>query len=59
MADAPSYPKIAQLRDVAAIRARLAELNLELPIDEAVLSAAKGSPLAQPINVDGFTVGNR
>jgi NADPH2 dehydrogenase len=59
MADAPSYPKIAQLRDVAAIRARLAELGQELPIDEVVLSAAAGSPLAQPIDVGGFTVGNR
>ena len=45
MADAPNYPKIAQLRDVAALRARLAELGLTLPIDEQVLSAAEGSPL--------------
>ncbi len=59
MADAPNYPKIAQLRDVAAIRARLVELGLTLPIDDEVLSAAAGSPLAQPIDVGGFEVGNR
>ena len=46
MADAPNYPKIAQLRDVPALRGRLEELGLPLPIDDAVLSAADGSPLA-------------
>ena len=60
MADAPNYPKIAQLRDVrGACVARLAELGLALPIDEQVLSAAEGSPLARPIAVGGFEVGNR
>ena len=59
MSDAASYPKVAQLKDVAAFRARLAELGLALPIDERVLSAAEGSPLAQPMTVAGFEVGNR
>lgn len=59
MADAQSYPKVAQMRDVAALRARLAELGLELPVDERVLSAAEGSPLAAKILVGGFEVGNR
>jgi NADPH2 dehydrogenase len=59
MADATNYPKIAQLRDVAAIRSRLAELGLELPIDDEMLSAADGSPLAAPMPVGSFTVGNR
>ena len=40
------YPKIAQLKTVEAFRARLAELGLELPVDDAVLTAAEGSPLA-------------
>jgi NADPH2 dehydrogenase len=53
------YPKIAQLKDVAAFRARLVELNLELPVDDRPLSAAEGSPLAAPLSVGGFTVGNR
>src|SRR5262245_38367958 len=59
MADAPNYPKVAQLRDVAALRARLEELKLSLPLDEEVLSTADGSPLAQPISVGGFEVTNR
>ena len=59
MSEAASYPKVAQLKDVAAFRARLAELGLALPIDERVLSAAEGSPLAQPMTMGGFEVGNR
>src|SRR5207253_638568 len=46
-------------KDVDAFRARLEELGLELPIDVAPLSAADGSPLAQPGTIGGFTVGNR
>ena len=53
------YPKIAQLKSVAAFQARLRELGLDLPVDEEVLSAAAGSPLAQPIRVGPFLVGNR
>ena len=59
MADATSYPKVAQLKDVAAFRARLAELGLDVPVDEQVLSAAEGSPLAAPMRIGGFDVGNR
>jgi len=53
------YPKIAQLKTVAAFRARLAELGLELPVDERVLSADQGSPLAAPIQIGPLQVGNR
>jgi NADPH2 dehydrogenase len=53
------YPKIAQLKTVAAFRARLAELGLELPVDDAILTAAQGSPLAGPIQIGPFRVGNR
>lgn len=59
MPDEPTYPKVAQLRDVAALRARLDELGLDLPVDERVLSAEAGSPLAEPLVVGGFEVGNR
>jgi 2,4-dienoyl-CoA reductase-like NADH-dependent reductase (Old Yellow Enzyme family) len=59
MAEAPNYPRLAQLRDVAALRARLEELGQSLPIDEEVLSAEAGSPLAAPMAVGGITVGNR
>jgi NADPH2 dehydrogenase len=53
------FPKIAQFKTVAALRARLSELGLELPIDEAILTAAAGSPLARPITIAGQSVGNR
>jgi len=59
MTDTITYPRVAQLRDVPAFQARLAELGLSLPIDDKLLTAAEGSPLAQPIEIGDFTVGNR
>jgi 2,4-dienoyl-CoA reductase-like NADH-dependent reductase (Old Yellow Enzyme family) len=53
-----SYPKVGHFQDVAAFRARLQELNIELPLDDELQSAPQ-SPLAQKINVSGFEVGNR
>jgi 2,4-dienoyl-CoA reductase-like NADH-dependent reductase (Old Yellow Enzyme family) len=53
------YPKIAQLKSVAAFRDRLTELGLDLPVDDAILTAKQGSPLAEPITIGGFEVGNR
>jgi 2,4-dienoyl-CoA reductase-like NADH-dependent reductase (Old Yellow Enzyme family) len=53
------YPKIAQFKTIEAFRARLAELSLDLPVDDAVQTAAEGSPLAQPIQIGPFNVGNR
>jgi NADPH2 dehydrogenase len=53
------YVKVAQLKDVASLRARLSELGLELPVDDRILSADEGSPLAVPILIGGFRVGNR
>ncbi len=53
------WVKIARLKDVTAFRDRLAELGVELPVDDVVLSAATGSPLAEPIEVGGIKVGNR
>ena len=59
MTTEPSYPKIAQLKTVAALRTRLGELGISLPIDGRVLSAAEGSPLAQAIKFANLDVGNR
>lgn len=59
MSDEPSYPKIAQLKTVDAFRVRLAELGLQLPVDDKILSAAEGSPLAQPCTIAGVEVRNR
>jgi NADPH2 dehydrogenase len=53
------YPKVAQLKTVEALRARLAELSLDLPVDDEILTADQGSPLAAPLAIGGFTVGNR
>lgn len=53
-----SYPKIAQLKDVEAFRGRLAELELQLPVDDQVRPEAE-SPLGQPIKIGPHTVGNR
>jgi len=58
------YPKIAQLKTVDALRARLTELGLELPLDDEILTAERGSPLAAPLQLsdprgNSFLVGNR
>ncbi len=55
----PEYVKVAQLKTVASLCARLAELGLELPVDDAPLSAEEGSPLAQPMRLGPLTAGNR
>ena len=54
-----SFPKIAQLKTVTALRERLAELQLTLPVDDEILSAEQDSPLADPIDIGEFRVGNR
>jgi 2,4-dienoyl-CoA reductase-like NADH-dependent reductase (Old Yellow Enzyme family) len=54
-----AYSKIAQLKTVAAFRARLEELGLDLPVDDRALTAAEGSPLAKPLAVGDRVVGNR
>ena len=53
------YPKIAQFKDVASLQRRLDELGISLPIDDRILTAADRSPLARPIDIAGFRVGNR
>jgi 2,4-dienoyl-CoA reductase-like NADH-dependent reductase (Old Yellow Enzyme family) len=54
-----SYPKVAQLKTAAALRERLEELGIDLPLDDAILTAAQGSPMAAPLEIGGFRVGNR
>src|SRR5688500_17287534 len=53
------YVKIAQLKSVAALRARRDQLGLELPVDDAIRTAAAGSPLAEPIALGPLRCGNR
>ncbi|MEX0585389.1 MAG: NADH:flavin oxidoreductase, partial [Pirellulales bacterium] len=54
-----AFPKIASFSDVAAFRARLAQLGIDLPVDDAPLSTAEGSPLAQPLAIGPLVAGNR
>lgn len=54
-----AYPKMAQYKTAASLRSRWAELGWSVPADDRILSAAEGSPLAQPIEVYGRRVGNR
>ncbi|WP_425615566.1 NADH:flavin oxidoreductase [Anatilimnocola sp. NA78] len=53
------YTKVAQLKSVETLRARLAELSLELPVDDQILTAAAGSPLAEQLKLGALTAGNR
>ncbi|TWU29581.1 NADH:flavin oxidoreductase [Bythopirellula polymerisocia] len=57
--EVPSYTKIAQLRTVEQLRERLTQLGVELPVDETCLTVDSGSPLANPIRVGDYEVGNR
>jgi 2,4-dienoyl-CoA reductase-like NADH-dependent reductase (Old Yellow Enzyme family) len=54
-----TYPKVAQLKTPAALRARLSELGISIPCDDAILSADQHSSMAQPLDIGGFTIGNR
>jgi NADPH2 dehydrogenase len=54
-----AYLKVAQLKSPAMLRARLAELGVDLPLDDRILTAAEGSPLAEQLTIGSFRVGNR
>lgn len=54
-----SYPRIASLKSVSRFRERLSALGLDVPCDDAPLSATEESPLAAPLKIGQFTVGNR
>lgn len=53
------YTKIAQLKSVSAFRARLDELQLDIPVDDEILSAEDASPMAAPLALGPLTAGNR
>jgi len=54
-----SYPKIAQLKTTERFRQRLAELGIEIPLDDQILTASQGSPMATPWSFGSLKVGNR
>src|SRR6185436_15944452 len=53
------FPKVAQLKSIDQLRERLRELQVELPVDDEILTAAQASPLAEPLRIGTRTVGNR
>jgi 2,4-dienoyl-CoA reductase-like NADH-dependent reductase (Old Yellow Enzyme family) len=55
----PRYPRVARFRSTPDLRAHLATLDSPIPLDEAVLSAAEGSPLAAAIDIGNRRAGNR
>jgi len=59
MAGLQVYPKLAQLNGAKDLLARWAELGCGIPCDDRIMTAAEGSPLAQPITVFGRRLGNR
>lgn len=54
----PAIRRVAQLRSLADLQAHLAQINVELPVDEH-LESGPDAPLAQPYQVKGRTIGNR
>ncbi len=57
----PSYPKIAHFKTPESFRQRLRQLDLDpdLPVDDRILTAAEGSPMAAPLPIGPRTAGNR
>ncbi len=53
-----AYPRIASMRSVADFRAYCANLGLPIQAEDQI-ETAPDSPLAQPLNAGGRTVGNR
>jgi NADPH2 dehydrogenase len=51
-----TYPPVGGMRTVADFKNHLASLGLSIPCDEAIET---GGPLAQPIELNGKTIGNR
>lgn len=53
------YTKIAQLKSVELFRERIAELGLDIPIDDEILTADQASPMAETLQLGPLTAGNR
>ena len=54
----PRFPRVASFKSADALRAHLQRSNIELAFD-AHRASPEETPLARPLDVDGFTVGNR
>lgn len=58
MAIRGAYKRVSTFKTADDLRAYLAELDIDLPMDEQPIFG-EGSPLAQPLEVAGLTLGNR
>jgi len=56
---AAEFERIGRFKTAGQFREYLEQVAPGFPCDERVLSAAEGSPLAQPIRIGGRSVGNR
>lgn len=54
-----TFERLARFKTPADFRTHLTTVDPEIPCDDVLLSADQGSPLANPIRVGGFQVGNR
>lgn len=54
-----NFPRLSRYKSPEDFRGRLSELHLDLPLEDRVLTADEGSPLAQPLEIFGRKVGNR
>lgn len=54
-----AFLKVAQLKTVDALRRRLSELGVDLPVDDRIETAEEGSPLAAPLKLGPLEAGNR
>lgn len=52
------FKKVPTLKTPEGLRQRLRDLNIQLPVDDAILMSPD-SPMAQPIDLGGFKAGNR
>ncbi len=53
-----TFPRVSSLKTLEQFQARLAELNITLPLDET-LETGSDAPLAQPISREQNAIGNR
>jgi len=54
----PGYPRVASLKTATAFREHLRRSGIRLELDDHLMPPGE-SPLAQPIDVNGITIGNR
>ena len=53
------FPRVARFRSTNDLRRHLAAINAPIPLDDATLSAAEGSPMAMPLPLGSRAAGNR